>query len=86
VNIMFIKMEEPKDFVTWLQVAKVCIENMYLLFIEAKFGTVILILLLLFQCFKIWDLDARGYHKSMWRMRMKGSEMLVIGVPNSEYS
>ena len=21
---MFIKMEEPKDFVTWLQVAKVC--------------------------------------------------------------
>lgn len=59
VNIMFIKMEEPKDFVTWLQVAK---------------------------CFKIWDLDARGYHKSMWRMRMKGSEMLVIGVPISQYS
>ncbi|GFG36124.1 hypothetical protein Cfor_01378, partial [Coptotermes formosanus] len=52
-------MEEPKDFVTWLQVAK---------------------------CFKIWDLDARGYHKSMWRMHMKGSEMLVIGVPNSEYA
>jgi hypothetical protein len=24
---MFIKMEEPKDFVTWLQVAKVCVEN-----------------------------------------------------------
>ncbi|XP_023717300.1 protein O-linked-mannose beta-1,2-N-acetylglucosaminyltransferase 1 [Cryptotermes secundus] len=59
VNIMFIKMEEPKDFVTWLQVAK---------------------------CFKIWDLDARGYHKSMWRMRVKGSDMLVIGVPNSEYA
>jgi beta-1,2-N-acetylglucosaminyltransferase len=53
---------------------------------EAKFETLILILLLLFQCFKVWDLDARGYHKSMWRMRMKGSEMLVIGVPNSEYS
>lgn len=59
VFLMFIKMEEPKDFVTWLQVAK---------------------------CFKIWDLDARGYHKSMWRMRVKGSEMLIIGVPNSEYS
>ncbi|KAF4532879.1 hypothetical protein B566_EDAN001482 [Ephemera danica] len=38
------------------------------------------------KCFKIWDLDARGYHKSMWRMHMKGSEMLVIGVPNSDYS
>lgn len=59
VLLMFIKMEEPKDFVTWLQVAK---------------------------CFKIWDLDPRGYHKSMWRMRMKGSELLVIGVPQSEYS
>ncbi|XP_049805744.1 protein O-linked-mannose beta-1,2-N-acetylglucosaminyltransferase 1-like isoform X1 [Schistocerca nitens] len=58
-NVMFIKMDEPKDFATWLQVAK---------------------------CFKIWDLDARGHHKSMWRMHMKGSEMLVIGVPNSEYS
>ncbi|XP_046405731.1 protein O-linked-mannose beta-1,2-N-acetylglucosaminyltransferase 1-like isoform X2 [Ischnura elegans] len=59
VFIMYIKMDDPKDFVTWLQVAK---------------------------CFKIWDLDPRGYHKSMWRMHMKGSEMLVIGVPNSEYS
>ncbi|XP_069695480.1 protein O-linked-mannose beta-1,2-N-acetylglucosaminyltransferase 1-like isoform X2 [Periplaneta americana] len=59
VIIMFIKMEEPKDFVTWLQVAK---------------------------CFKVWDLDARGFHKSMWRMHMKGSEILIIGVPNSEYA
>ncbi|KAJ8887585.1 hypothetical protein PR048_013802 [Dryococelus australis] len=59
VLIMFIKMEEPKDFITWLQVAK---------------------------CFKIWDLDARGYHKSMWRMHIKGHEMFVIGVPNSEYA
>ncbi|XP_023726678.1 protein O-linked-mannose beta-1,2-N-acetylglucosaminyltransferase 1-like [Cryptotermes secundus] len=59
IIIMFIKMEGPKDFVTWLQVAK---------------------------CFKILDPDVRGYHKSMWRLHMKGSEMLVIGVPNSEYS
>ncbi|XP_054280090.1 protein O-linked-mannose beta-1,2-N-acetylglucosaminyltransferase 1-like isoform X1 [Macrosteles quadrilineatus] len=59
VFLMFIKMEDSKDFRTWLQVAK---------------------------CFKIWDLDARGYHKSMWRMRLKGSEVLIIGVPNSEYS
>uniref|UniRef100_A0A1B6DHI8 Protein O-linked-mannose beta-1,2-N-acetylglucosaminyltransferase n=2 Tax=Clastoptera arizonana TaxID=38151 RepID=A0A1B6DHI8_9HEMI len=59
VFLMFIKMEDPKDFVTWLQVAK---------------------------CFKIWDLDARGYHNSMWRMRVKDNDMLVIGVPNSMYS
>jgi beta-1,2-N-acetylglucosaminyltransferase len=54
--------------------------------LEVKLKYCVLISLFLFQCFKIWDLDARGYHKSMWRMHMKGSEMLVIGVPNSEYA
>ncbi|XKL66269.1 hypothetical protein PGB90_009689 [Kerria lacca] len=38
------------------------------------------------KCFKIWDLDARGYHRSMWRFKMKGNEILVIGVPSSDYS
>jgi hypothetical protein len=82
-------MEEPKDFVTWLQVAKVCFRNFRGVRerrIKIGFFIFLLILLFPFQCFKIWDLDARGYHKSMWRMRMKGSEMLVIGVPNSEYA
>ncbi|XP_013781473.2 protein O-linked-mannose beta-1,2-N-acetylglucosaminyltransferase 1-like [Limulus polyphemus] len=59
IYVMFIKMSSPRDFTTWLQVAK---------------------------CFKIWDLDARGYHKSMWRMFMKGNQLLVVGVPNSSYS
>ncbi|XP_033607575.1 protein O-linked-mannose beta-1,2-N-acetylglucosaminyltransferase 1-like [Cryptotermes secundus] len=35
------------------------------------------------KCLKIWHLDIRGHHKSMWRLHMKGSEMLVIGVPYS---
>ncbi|XP_033606781.1 protein O-linked-mannose beta-1,2-N-acetylglucosaminyltransferase 1-like isoform X2 [Cryptotermes secundus] len=38
------------------------------------------------KCFKICDLDVRGYHKSTWRLHIKGSEMLVVGVPYSEYS
>ncbi|KAK7601264.1 hypothetical protein V9T40_008705 [Parthenolecanium corni] len=38
------------------------------------------------KCFKIWDLDARGYHRSMWRLRLKGNEVLIIGVPSSDYS
>jgi len=59
VYVLYIKMENPKDFTTWLQVAK---------------------------CFRIWDLDARGYHNSMWRMRMKGSDVMIVGVPNSIYS
>ncbi|KAG1678559.1 Protein O-linked-mannose beta-1,2-N-acetylglucosaminyltransferase 1 [Nymphon striatum] len=57
--VMYIKMEKPKDFTTWLQVAK---------------------------CYKIWDLDARGYYKGIWRMYMKGHQHLVIGVPYSPFS
>lgn len=38
------------------------------------------------KCFKIWDLDARGYHKSMWRFFLKSNHVLVVGVPNSPYS
>ena len=52
MNIIFIKMEEPKDYVTWLQVAKVRIENMYLIFIETKFGIVILILFVYFSALR----------------------------------
>ncbi|XP_014243633.1 protein O-linked-mannose beta-1,2-N-acetylglucosaminyltransferase 1-like isoform X2 [Cimex lectularius] len=38
------------------------------------------------KCFKIWDLDARGYHKGMWRLRIKQHQLLVIGYPFSPYS
>lgn len=38
------------------------------------------------KCFKIWDLDARGYHRSMWRFFVNGHHLLVVGVPNSPYT
>jgi len=59
IYVMYIKMDDPRDFKTWLQVAK---------------------------CFKIWDLDARGYHKGMWRIHSKSNQLLVVGVPFSPYS
>ncbi|RWS31306.1 hypothetical protein B4U80_07268 [Leptotrombidium deliense] len=59
VYIAFIKMDDSKDYKTWLQVAK---------------------------CFKIWDLDPRGYHKSLWRFFLKRNHILVVGVPSSPYS
>ncbi|XP_054162791.1 protein O-linked-mannose beta-1,2-N-acetylglucosaminyltransferase 1-like isoform X2 [Oppia nitens] len=57
--VVFIRMITPKDYATWLAVAK---------------------------CFKIWDLDPRGYHNSMWRFFYKQNQILVVGVPNSPYS
>lgn len=38
------------------------------------------------KCWHIWDLDARGQHKSMWRLFLNGQHTLVIGVPASPYS
>ncbi|XP_054161099.1 protein O-linked-mannose beta-1,2-N-acetylglucosaminyltransferase 1-like [Oppia nitens] len=38
------------------------------------------------KCLQIWDLDPRGYHKSMWRLHYNDNHILVIGVPNSPYS
>lgn len=38
------------------------------------------------NCWKIWDLDARGQHKSTWRLFINGIQTLVVGYPASEYS
>ncbi|XP_076440231.1 protein O-linked-mannose beta-1,2-N-acetylglucosaminyltransferase 1-like isoform X2 [Babylonia areolata] len=38
------------------------------------------------KCYHIWDLDVRGFHKSMWRLYLKGSHVIIIGWPASAYS
>jgi len=38
------------------------------------------------KCFHIWDLDARGYHRAMWRMMYKGTPLFIVGVPFSDYA
>ena len=58
-NVLYIKMNDAKDTVTWLQVAK---------------------------CLHIWDLDARGYHRGMWRMIYKATPLFIVGVPVSDYA
>ena len=37
------------------------------------------------KCLKLWDLDARGFHKGLWRFWLKGNHVLVIGAPLSSY-
>lgn len=37
-------------------------------------------------CFHLWDLDARGFHKGLWRFWLKGNHILVVGHPYSPYS
>eukprot|EP00057_Strongylocentrotus_purpuratus_P023346 XP_011677820.1 PREDICTED: protein O-linked-mannose beta-1,2-N-acetylglucosaminyltransferase 1 [Strongylocentrotus purpuratus] len=38
------------------------------------------------KCFHIWDLDARGFHKALWRLFMKKNHIFIVGVPASPYS
>ena len=33
----------------------------------------------------MWDLDARGFHKSTWRFWIKKNHILAVGCPASEY-
>lgn len=38
------------------------------------------------KCWRIWDLDARGQHKSMWRLFLLGRPVFVVGFPASPYA
>lgn len=38
------------------------------------------------RCWRIWDLDARGQHKCMWRLFLANRPVFVVGVPASPYS
>lgn len=33
----------------------------------------------LVKCLKIWDLDVRGFYKSMWWLWIKGNYVLIVG-------
>ncbi|XP_046860054.1 protein O-linked-mannose beta-1,2-N-acetylglucosaminyltransferase 1-like [Xenia sp. Carnegie-2017] len=38
------------------------------------------------RCLRIWYKDARGFHKSMWRLWLKGNHVLIVGSPASPYA
>eukprot|EP00794_Sanderia_malayensis_P017702 gene17702-19471_t len=37
-------------------------------------------------CFRIWDLDVRGYHKGLWRFWYKQNHILLVGAPYSPFA
>ncbi|XP_065904729.1 protein O-linked-mannose beta-1,2-N-acetylglucosaminyltransferase 1-like isoform X2 [Dysidea avara] len=37
------------------------------------------------KCLRLWDLDARGFHKSLWRFWFNSNHIIVIGCPDSPY-
>ena len=57
-----------------------------LLFIRMEHSKDFTSWLALAKCLHIWDLDARGFHKGMWTLRMEGQTVFVIGAPYSPYS
>jgi beta-1,2-N-acetylglucosaminyltransferase len=58
----------------------------YVLFIKQADGRDFQTWLRLAKCLKIWDLDARGQHRGLWRLFVNNSHLLVVGVPFSPYS
>lgn len=60
--------------------------EIYLLFIKMTDANDFTCWLVIAKCLKIWDLDARGFHKGMWRLNLKRSHFIVVGYPYSKYS
>ena len=42
--------------------------------------------LALAKCLRVWDLDARGYHRGLWRLHYKQEPLFIVGAPFSPYS
>ena len=42
--------------------------------------------LALAKCLRVWDLDARGYHRGLWRLHYNQSPLFIVGAPFSPYS
>lgn len=61
-------------------------EAHYVIFIEMIDGHDFGNWLKLAKCWRIWDLDVRGQHNSMWRLFLSRRPFLVVGVPASPYS
>ncbi|KAH9490603.1 Protein O-linked-mannose beta-1,2-N-acetylglucosaminyltransferase 1 [Bulinus truncatus] len=38
------------------------------------------------KCLHLWDLDVRGFHKSMWRLFLNKYHIIIIGSPASPYA
>ncbi|KAK7101018.1 protein O-linked-mannose beta-1,2-N-acetylglucosaminyltransferase 1-like [Littorina saxatilis] len=61
-------------------------EQVYLMFMKMDSASDFKVWKHIAKCYHIWDLDVRGFHKSMWRLYLKGSHLLLIGSPASAYS
>ena len=69
----------PKDFIPDTQ------NKIYLFYIRMEHAHDYVTWTNVARCFRIWDLDARGFHKTLWRMWVKGNHVIYIGCPASPY-
>ncbi|XP_062594175.1 protein O-linked-mannose beta-1,2-N-acetylglucosaminyltransferase 1-like [Saccostrea cucullata] len=60
-------------------------DTVHVLYIQMQHPTDFTTWKQLAKCYHLWDLDVRGYHKSMWRLYLNGTPVIMVGVPNSPY-
>ena len=62
--MMFFHMTKTKHFENWMKLAKVNMVEVYLpCDVKCDLVCCYVCVCVCVQCFKVWDLDARGYHK-----------------------
>ncbi|XP_056019945.1 protein O-linked-mannose beta-1,2-N-acetylglucosaminyltransferase 1-like isoform X2 [Ostrea edulis] len=60
-------------------------DTVHVMYIEMKDATHFVTWKQLAKCHHLWDLDDRGFHKSMWRLFLNGTPVMLVGVPASPY-
>lgn len=62
------------------------VDNVYVMFMSMEKHNDYNTWMQLAKCYHLWDLDARGFHNGLWRIWLKGNQILIVGVPFSKYS
>ncbi|XP_061192608.1 protein O-linked-mannose beta-1,2-N-acetylglucosaminyltransferase 1-like [Saccostrea echinata] len=60
-------------------------DTVHVLYIQMQHPTDFTTWKQLAKCYHLWDLDVRGLHKSMWRLYLNGTPVMLVGVPHSPY-
>ena len=83
-NVLANSERSPCDEKFWPLMAKESPGN--ILFISMNHSKDFTSWLALAKCLRVWDLDARGYHRGMWRLHYNQTPLFIVGAPFSPYS
>jgi len=62
------------------------VDQTYVLYFSMMYEGAPEVFLNIAKCLKVWDVDARGFHKGAVRLFYNKAHLVLVGYPNSPYS